>query len=98
LHGLDLDRFDVACAQLAEETLEQAGGAAGCVRRLSRARGTRIRYRIDEAETSLLGVTIYFRTQAAGRAAAEIRQVMLVVTERHGLRILAVQPNPHPTS
>jgi hypothetical protein len=96
LRALDLDRFEEACAQLARDTLDQAGGAAGCVHRLNRSRGKRIRYEIDEARRWVLGITIHFRTQAADRKTPEIQQVMVLAPEAGDLRIVTVQADPYP--
>src|SRR5262245_23215312 len=54
LRALDGDRFPAACALLARDTLDNAGGMNGCITTLARARGARIRYAIHAVvETAL---------------------------------------------
>jgi hypothetical protein len=88
LAALDLDRTHEACALLAPGTLEAAGGMTACRRLLSRARGIRIVYAIDDVHRTPLGRSVYFSTR--GRSEAPVRQVMLVSPAR---RILAVIPD-----
>lgn len=89
LAALDLDRTREACSLLEPETLEAAGGMAGCRKTLSGARGIRIRYSILDVHTSPLGRTVYFSTRADGRT--DLRQAMIVTPRR---RILAIAPAP----
>jgi hypothetical protein len=89
LAALDLDRFDEACALLEPETLEAAGGMAGCEKTLAPARGIRIRYSLTAVRRSPLGRTVFFSTRAD--RGSTIRQAM-IVTPRG--RILAVVPTP----
>src|SRR5206468_8381603 len=67
LRAIDVDRFHEACSQLARDTLDVAGGIDGCARTMSKARGNRIRYGIHEVHSSVLGYTIFFRTQSFDR-------------------------------
>jgi hypothetical protein len=96
LRALDVDRFREACAQLARDTLDVAGGIDGCVRRMTKNRGNRIRYGIHEVHASVLGYTIFFRTQALDRSLPAVQQVMLLAAERGRLRIVTVQTDPYP--
>jgi hypothetical protein len=96
LRAIDVDRFREACSQLARDTLDVAGGMDGCVGRMSRARGNRIRYGIHEVHHSVLGYTIFFRTQAFDRSLPALQQVMILSADRGRLRILTVQPDPYP--
>jgi hypothetical protein len=96
LRAIDVDHFREACSQLARDTLDVAGGMDGCVRKMSKARGNRIRYGIHEVHASVLGYTIFFRTQALDRSLPALQQVMLLARERGRLRIVTVQPDPYP--
>jgi hypothetical protein len=96
LRAMDVDRFREACSQLSRDTLDVAGGMDGCVRKMSKARGNRIRYGIHEVHASVLGYTIFFRTQARDRSLPALQQVMLLAGERGRLRIVTVQPDPYP--
>jgi hypothetical protein len=96
LRALDVDRFREACSQLARGTLDMAGGMVGCLRTMSKARGNRIRYGIHEVHSSVIGYTIFFRTQAYDRSLPALQQVMILSAERGRLRIVTVQPDPYP--
>ena len=96
LRAIDIDRFREACSQLARDTLDVAGGMTGCVRTMSKARGNRIRYGIHEVHSSVVGYTIFFRTQALDRSLPALQQVMILSPERGRLRIVTVQPDPYP--
>jgi hypothetical protein len=89
LAALDLDRTRDACSLLEPETLDAAGGMAGCVKTLSAAHGIRIRYSILDVWPSPFGRTVFFSTSAESRTA--IRQAMIVT--RRG-RIFAIAPVP----
>lgn len=96
LRAMDVDRFHEACSQLARDTLDVAGGMEGCLRRMSKARGNRIRYGIHEVHSSVVGYTIFFRTRAYDRSLPALQQVMVLSAERGRLRIVTVQPDPYP--
>jgi hypothetical protein len=96
LRALDVDRFREACSQLARDTLDVAGGMDGCLRTMSEARGNRIRYGIHEVHSSVLGYTVFFRTQAFDRSLPALQQVMILSAERGRPRIVTVQPDPYP--
>jgi hypothetical protein len=94
LRALDLDRFEDACALLAKDTLENAGGRAGCIATMSKARGIRIRYGIHQAVETVLGTSIRFRTRAIHGSGSGIDQTMIVRQEGGKQRIWAVMPEP----
>jgi hypothetical protein len=96
LRAIDVDRFPEACSQLARDTLDAAGGMEGCLRTMSKARGNRIRYGIHEVHSSVVGYTIFFRTQAHDRSLPALQQVMILSADRGRLRIVTVQPDPYP--
>jgi hypothetical protein len=89
LAALDLDRFDEVCRLLEPETLEAAGGLAGCKATLAPASGLRIRYSLTKVVASPFGRTVSFLTRM-GRG-GPIRQEMIVTPHR---LILAVVPVP----
>jgi hypothetical protein len=89
LAALDLDRTREACRLLAPETLENAGGLAGCETTLRQARGIRIRYSIHGVHRSPVGTTVQFSTQ--GRSNAPVPQVMFVSPAG---KIVLVAPAP----
>jgi hypothetical protein len=95
LRALDLDRFQDACALLARETLENAGGRAGCIATMSKAKGIRIRYGIDQAVETIVGTSIRFRTRAIDGSGPGIEQAMIVRPERGRQRIWAVMADPY---
>jgi hypothetical protein len=94
LRALDLDRFETACALLAQETLKNAGGMRGCAATLESARGTRIRYGILDAVKTVLGTSIRFRTRALDGSGPGIDQTMIVRPEGGRQRIWLVMIEP----
>jgi hypothetical protein len=96
LRAIDVDRFPEACSQLARDTLDVAGGMEGCLRTMSKARGNRIRYGIHEVDSSVVGYTIFFRTQAYDRSLPALQQVMILSAGGGRPRIVTVQPDPYP--
>jgi hypothetical protein len=89
LAALDLDRSREACSLLEPETLEAAGGLAGCQKTLATGHGIRIRYSILSVGPSPFGRTVFFSTTAASRT--PIRQAMIVTPRR---LIFAIAPVP----
>jgi hypothetical protein len=94
LRALDLDRPRTACAQLAQDTLDNAGGMRGCVATLETTRGTRIRYVIHAAVTTVAGTSVRFRTRAIDGTGPGIDQVMVLHPEEGRQRIVIVMADP----